>query len=242
MSAEGFVRRRDGSYEALVRIGDEARLWPLLRAASRDYAGFDVEPLPGGRGGTVRIVVDGVPYVVRAGLRGGFVARLVRSLYFGRRPRVFTEVETTAALRERGAPIVEAPGAAVSWVAPLLYRSWLVTRWIPDASTLWEWLAGGHTSNDRAILLRAAGAAVRALHRAGARHPDLNLNNILVQATDGTPSVWLLDLDGVRLVDTVVDGGADLARLRRSARKLDPQGLRVRDADLELLERGYQEA
>lgn len=226
----------------LVRLGDEARLWPMLRAAPRDYAGFDVQPLPGGRGGSVRVVVDGVAYVVRAGLRGGFVARLVRSLYFGCHPRVFEEVESTAALRERGAPIVEAPAAAVFWVAPLLYRSWLVTRWVPDASTLWEWLAGGHSSDERASLLRAAGAAVRALHRAGARHPDLNLNNILVQTTNGAPAVWLLDLDGVRLAGAAIDGRTDLARLRRSARKLDPQGQRVGDADLDLIERGYQEA
>ena len=231
--------RRDGRFEARLQHEWAEQLWPLLRSAPADYAGFAAEPLQGGRGGTVTVRVAGERFVVRAGRRGGLPGRLVTSMYWGRHPRVFEELDATLTLRNSGAPIVDACAAGVEWLAPWVYRSWLVTRWVANSSTLWEWLQQPHPDAERRAVLHRVGVAVHALHQAGARHPDLNLNNILVQHDAEEMRVWLLDLDGVRRAWRVVEGRGDLARLRRSARKLDPSAAILSDADLQMIDEGY---
>lgn len=240
MSAARLDSLHDGRFEARVQSGLRDRLLPLLKSAPFGYGGFAVAPLPGGRGASVLVEVDGERYVVRGGRRGGLPGRFVASLYCGRHPRVFDELVTTEELRQRGAPVVEVCAAAVYWVAPLLYRSWLVTRWLPGVHTLWQWSQQARDSVERSAMFTAVGRAVRRLHDAGACHPDLNLDNILVRVVDSLPVVWLLDLDGVHLTSAPIDGQADRARLRRSARKLDPHGATLVDADFRALDLGYE--
>lgn len=239
-AVEGFTRSREGRLEILVR--DELRdvLLPLLQRTPT-FAGYDVAPVSGGRGGTVRVRIDGGDYAIRAGRRGGLPAMLVRSLYFGREPRPFDELMVTETLRCRGVPVVEACAAAAYWVAPRSYRSWLVSRWLPQSETLWECLQRVRDASRRSAVIATTGRAVRVLHRAGAEHPDLNMNNILVVGADVEASVRLLDFDRAQLRSTPVDGVANLRRLRRSARKLDPLGEVVSDAELDRLERACLE-
>ena len=236
LSVAHFEHVRDGRLEVLVRAELRAKLLPLLRAAGDDFADAAVVRVPGGRGATVAVRAEGEHFAIRAGRRGGLPGRLVSSLYFGFDPRPFREIAVTAELHKHGVPVVEPCAAAVRWVLPGVYRSWLVTRWVEDARTLWAWAAFERDRMRRESVFVAIGRALLALHDAGATHPDLNLNNILVRERDGRPEILLLDFDRARPPTASVDGAADFGRLRRSARKLDPAGVVVAAAELDLIE------
>ncbi|MFI5397368.1 MAG: lipopolysaccharide kinase InaA family protein [Candidatus Binatia bacterium] len=237
---DGFERVREDRTWVLVR--SDAREWlvPLLMKVGCGGAGYDMRILPGGRGGAVVVRIDAHEVVLRSCRRGGVPARVLRDTYFGRTPRPFRELCMLETLRRGGVPVVEGMGACVRWLAPGCYKGWIATRYIPDACTLWEWASGGVGQWQRPAVWRLVGKAIRRLHDAGARHPDLNLHNVLLCPGTEAPTVLLVDFDrpqwsGFRGPD------ADLARLRRSARKLDPQGSRVTPADLGDLLVGYRE-
>ncbi len=119
--------------------------------------------------------------------------------------RPFRELALSFALRRIGIPTPEVV-AARARKAPLWgWELDLVVRRVPDATDLGMWLARVRRGEvDRRKLrpvLREAGRTVRALHLAGCLHADLNPNNLLVELRpDGTPRVWVLDLDGSRLL------------------------------------------
>jgi len=216
----------------------------LLRAADAGWVGYVTRDLAGGRGGTLLVGEGACSAVVRAYRRGGFPARLCHDTYFGWDPRPFRELCVTEALRQRGAPVVEVYGAAVRWLGLGRYKGWLATRYLAGACTAWECLRSAATADERALLLQRIGYATRRLHDSGGRHPDLNLNNILISATGATsspPDVVFIDFDRARRSASYRAPVADLARLRRSARKLDPDGRRMTPADLDRLETAYRE-
>lgn len=232
---------RCGRTSLLVR--SESRHWlvPLLLSAGH-AAGAAVRELGGGRGGATAVTTPEGEVVLRPCRRGGLPARFLRETYFGWRPRPFRELRTLAWLRARGVPAVEPLGAVVRWVAPGCYRGWLVTRYESDARTLWEWTATGAGDSERAAVWRQVGASIRRLHRARAAHPDLNVRNILLCIGPRDTRVVFVDFDRPSLSAWCHGQGADLRRLRRSARKLDPDGSRITESDLEYLRRGYEAA
>ena len=240
----GFARVRSGAWTLVV--ADETREWmvPLLLAAETGWRGYGSEPLAGGRGGAC--VLRGAPrvVVVRPYRRGGLPARCVRDTYFGWTPRPFRELRVTEALRRRGAPVPPVLAGAVHWRAPACYRAWLVTEYVPDSQNLWQW-ATHHAGAANAHVFAAVGRAIRCLHEAGGRHPDLNLHNILLcPSAHGTdvPRVLFLDFDRARLDPSRLrPATAELDRLTRSARKLDPTGQCVTGADLRALRAAYAE-
>ncbi len=226
----------------LVRRDAQSWLIDLLLAAQHGWAGYRTRPIGSGRGGAVVVTVREHEVVVRHGRRGGLPARLLDDVYFGVRPRPFVELRVTETLRQRGAPVIQPLGAVAHWVFPGVYRSWLATVYVPGSRTLWQWAQENPAALQREETLARAGAAVRRLHAAGARHPDLNLNNILVceAGPAGRAELLLVDFDRAQLAaPSLRTALADLARLRRSARKLDPEGVTVTDADLGRLEKGY---
>lgn len=236
----GFERVQQGRASLLVRADARDWLVPLLMSAvcgSGEYGGSALE---GGRGGARVVRVRGHELVLRSCRRGGMPGRVLRDTYFGCLPRPFCEVSTLQALRRRGVPVVEPLGACVQWLVPGCYRGWVVTRYIRDARTLWDWAAGGVGGASRVLVWRLVGKAIRRLHDAGARHPDLNLRNILVCPGEDVPQVVLVDFDRPRLSGWRAAVG-DLARLERSARKLDPHGNAVTAEDLRQLRAAYGE-
>jgi 3-deoxy-D-manno-octulosonic acid kinase len=239
----GFEWVRDDSTTLLVRSDLRAWIVPLLRAAGADWAGYTTRRLVAGRGGTTLVQGGGHAAVVRQYRRGGLPARLWHDTYFGVHARPFRELRVTEALRQRGAPVVEVYGASVRWIAPACYRGWLATRYVAGARSFWEWASSAVSAEERAKVLRRVGVAARRLHDSGGRHPDLNLNNILLRApadASAEPEVLFIDFDRARATAAFCrPPRADLARLRRSARKLDPQGRQVTAADLECLEAAY---
>jgi hypothetical protein len=134
------------------------------------------------------------------------------------------ELEVTARLRARGAPVVK----------PVLVVGRRIRGfWRADLGTVHE--EGSvdgetflRTAPGRARRLgaaRAAGRAVRQLHDAGGRHADLHIGNLLVLERQSEMEVLVIDLDRARVVAelTPTRRMAELMRLYRSLlkRRLD---------------------
>lgn len=240
----GFEWVHDGHRVLLVRADVRDWLVALLRAADERWAGYETRALSGGRGGVTVVRAAGHDVVVRRYHRGGLPAWVLRDTYFGRSPRPFRELCVTEELRRRGAPVIEVYGASVHWLLPACYKGALATRYMEQARTLWEWLRDADGVAVRAAAFAAVGRAIRRLHDAGGRHPDLNLNNILIGAVaDGlVPVVRFIDFDRARAAPPAHHTPeVDLARLERSARKLDPTARVVTAADLDVLHAAYRE-
>jgi 3-deoxy-D-manno-octulosonic acid kinase len=236
----GFERVRRGRAALLVRSDAQDWLVPLLMSAICGSGEYSGRALEGGRGGAHVVRVGDHELVLRSCRRGGMPGRVLRDTYFGCVPRPFREVSTLEVLRHRGVPVVEPLGACVQWLAPGCYRGWIVTRYIRNACTLWDWASGGAAGASRVSVWSLVGKAIRRLHDAGAGHPDLNLRNILVCPGEAVPEVVFVDFDRPRLSGRHAAAG-DLARLERSVRKLDPHGNAVTAADLRQLRAAYGE-
>jgi 3-deoxy-D-manno-octulosonic acid kinase len=177
--------------------------------------------------GTVRFTeVAGERAAVRHYWRGGLIGRFVRDLFFDPR-RPFRELDLYDEALAAHVPTLE-PLGAVARRTGLFWRFDLVTRAVDGAADLGalfaSGLAGAPPARRRAVL-RAAAAAVRALHEAGIEHADLNLRNLLAvePKEGGAPAVLVIDLDRARRRGAPLPERARLAnllRLYRSARKL----------------------
>ena len=160
--------------------------------------------------------------------------------YFGRRRRPFAEFWALAEARRRGLPVPE-PLAAVVERGRWTYRGVLVTAEVPGAVPLPEFLAAGAAPDAAAAL----GRRLREIHDAGLLHPDLHLGNVLVLPLAHGVDVAFVDLDRARLSERPLGAAArrrGLARLRRSARKIDPAGRLVPEAWLRAVEDAYETA
>jgi 3-deoxy-D-manno-octulosonic acid kinase len=234
----GYTALGRGARRAVIRDDLVPVLGPWLLAAQ-----FGPPPgataIDGGRGAAFRVPVgDGQSGVVRFGRRGGFVARFVREAYAGLRPRPWRELSVTVAARGRGAPVPEVlAGCVHGW---LVYRSAIVTVEVAEATTAMAALTASSDGPARCAVARRAGVAVARLHDAGVAHADLNLTNVLVSPQ----TCAIVDLDRARLAAGRLGRRArarSLRRLRRSARRLDPQG-RVVGADVvRAFHEGYRE-
>ncbi|MBI4515271.1 MAG: hypothetical protein HY699_05575 [Deltaproteobacteria bacterium] len=219
----GFVLSREGRWLAAVRAESAGAVLPLLRHWAAGALPPPVRRLSGGRGGVgVYQLAADLAAVVRSYRRGGWVARCNRDIYCGWRPRPLRELAVTEALRARGVPTVEILGAAVRWVVPGCYRGVMVSREVPGAHNLWEYLCAAAPA-ERSGACAAAASVTRQLHDAGVIHPDLNLQNYLVRRLAGGVEVRIIDLDRARLQPvSAAQRRAAAARLRRSVRRLDP--------------------
>jgi predicted Ser/Thr protein kinase len=115
-------------------------------------------------------------------------------------------------------------------------RSDVATREVVGGKDLGDVLARAGDGEARTKALGATAELLRALERAGARHPDLNVTNVLIVATDGLPPrALVLDVDRVVFGERgdVRIGAANVRRLLRSARKLRANG-RITISDEEL--------
>lgn len=184
-----------------------------------------VAPLPGG----------GPRVVVRRSRHGGLFAPLTGDLFLPP-TRAARELETAQRLAELGIPTPQVVAVAIYRAGPLLRRSDVVTREVPDARDLGEALRQrtGHRE-----LWAAAARLIAALTKGGVRHPDLNVKNILLTATPECGlRAKLLDVDRVvfgRSCDPAI-ARANLDRLERSARKWrDRERAPVDDRDLDWL-------
>jgi 3-deoxy-D-manno-octulosonic acid kinase len=159
-------------------------------------------------------------------------------------PRPFRELALTEAARRRGVPTVEVLAAIVESVAGPVYRGWLVTRRLQGARDLWA-AAQAEVPDAKRADWEAAARAVRAMHRCGVDHRDLNLKNILVRSENGSARGYIIDFDKSRLYPGEVlppRAKNNLDRLERSINKLDPGRRHITAADWDLFLRVYREA
>ena len=185
---------------------------------------------------------DGGVALIRPYRHGGVLRRLTRDRFVSRPPRPFVELAVTAAARDRGVATVEVLAALVAWGPGPWYRGWLVTRELEGARNLWDALQEGLPDEEKQSLLRHVGRSLRLMHTSGIEHRDLNLRNLLVRGGAPDQEVHVIDFDKARLFPGPAPAARarrNLGRLRRSARKLDPDGVRLRRADWDCLLDAY---
>lgn len=228
---EGFVVLREG---IVVRRGHEQEIDAFLDAAPADRAAPAADPaadaVAGGRGTTRRIALrDGGAAFVRRYVHGGLLGELLGDRYWQRPPRPLGELIATEAARRAGVAAPEVLAAIVQPASPggLLYRGVLVTRALDGRRALADALRAAADDGARRAWIACAVRAVRRLHAAGVRHPDLNVANVLVGTAPETDAA-LIDFDRARVGDGPVGAlGVALARRRlsRSIAKLGLPGL-----------------
>jgi 3-deoxy-D-manno-octulosonic acid kinase len=177
--------------------------------------------LSGGREAHAVVVLPtGKRAVVRRYRRGGLMARVNHTRYFGGN-RAYDELRATERARAGGVRTARLI-AAVENPRTVGYTAMLASLLIPGAEDAAAWLESAGAER-RPAMLREAGRQLALMHAAGVAHPDVNLRNLLVTEGEAGVEVWILDFD-----KAVVHAGpvpvarrvADLRRLARSARKL----------------------
>ena len=196
-----------------------------------------------GRGVAYAVELPGCgAIVVRHSRHGGLLAPLTRDLFLPP-TRAPDELATSLRLRDAGVPTPD----VVAWLTypagPIFRRADVATRLVAAGRDLADALAApDRARGPDAPWIAATGALLRALARAGARHPDLNIKNVLLappsDAPDAPPIAWVLDVDVVRFDDA---GGAAVAaanweRFARSMAKWQRvHGLSIDDAEVRAL-------
>jgi hypothetical protein len=187
-----------------------------------------------------RLKLEGGPDLfARRARRGGLMRFISNDLYFGFYPRPVCELAIAAEAQRRGIPVAEPVGALVEWVAPVLYRGLFLTRALPGM-TLWDFVRTDDDPNVRVHVFEEVRHAIDTMHRLGLCHTDLNLHNLFITHSRESLVAIILDLDKARLFRLTVPTRLrrrSFARLRRSVRKLDPEGRYVDDDALASLVR-----
>jgi hypothetical protein len=251
----GYTRVRAAGADAVCLVGAAAGVAAALAAHRTLYAYAATHPARRALQGrapayAVPLPDDAGDVVVRHAWHGGLLRRLTRDLY-APPTRAPGELRTSVQLRAAG---VRTPAvvAYARYPAPLgLRRVDVATRLVPGARDLAAVLLPDATGDGGADLLRAGwleatAALLGALARAGARHPDLNLKNVLLAADApsaapasaapasaapagaGAVRAWVLDVD-VAVLPSAASGpsaaearaalAANYRRLRRSLEK-----------------------
>lgn len=176
--------------------------------------------------------------VIRHNMRGGFMAKLSRDVFF-LPTRGIRELVTSLRLRALGVSTPEVLAYVSYPTAWAFRRTDIATREIPNGHDLSVVLAKVTDHPHRTMVLDAIAKLLRALTHAGAHHQDLNLKNILMTAGEGEGlDAHLLDVDRVQFHSpgSPLVAKANLDRLIRSLRKWrDTQGLPFSAEDEEYL-------
>ena len=228
---EGYLALRQGTARAVVRSDAADAVRRALDGSTlHDFAArHPARREFRGRGVAFAIPLrDGLPVVVRHNIHGGLLAPLTGDRFLAptRAPR---ELDVSLKLAAAG---VATPAVVAIIRYPAggpLERSDVATAEIPDAADLAAVLAGDASLHDAAA--QATGALLASLARAGAHHGDLNIKNVLLQATDGGFRAFVLDVDRVtfrsRKPGTVM--ARNWRRFARSARKWRAAGVAALD-------------
>jgi len=237
-------------YERLIRPGVEtvARATltgPVGQALSAgslyDYAAHHPEARPlHGRGVAWAVPLpDGATrVVVRRSRHGGLLAPLTGEIFLSP-TRAPHELEVSLRLSREGIPTPEVVAYSTYEVAPFLRRADVATREIPNARDLAASLERDRDPGAMRDTVRVVAKLLARMAVAGARHPDLNVRNVLIARDDnGHREAWLLDVDRVWF-DTPRHPRvreANLSRFARSARKLrEHEGFPLGDGEMALL-------
>ncbi len=177
--------------------------------------------------------------VLRHYRRGGWMAPLLGDRYVRlglAQSRAWREWRLLAQLSQQGLPVPQ-PLAAHVQTTGIFYRANILTRLIPHARPLSEWLSVQSFDSE---IWQTIGQTIRRFHLAGACHADLNAHNILI---DEANQVFIIDFDkgDIRSAQDTWQK-ANLQRLQRSLQKLRGlhDGFNFKDANWHVLMDGYQ--
>lgn len=237
-------------YVALSEPGVEgaalATLEVPLRAALAegtfyDFAEHHAQATPfTGRGLAYAVPLSsGDRVVVRRSRHGGLLGTIRDDRFLGatRAPR---ELEMSLTLRRLGVSTPEIVAYATYPAGPMFRRGDVVSREVPRSRDLAAALAALSRGDSKRVLLEATGQLLASMSLAGARHPDLNIKNVLLADNDfGGIEAYVLDVDRVWLDKKgalpVLE--ANLRRFSRSALKWRRlHGLPIEEADLLAIE------
>ncbi|MDQ3809893.1 MAG: hypothetical protein M3336_06335 [Chloroflexota bacterium] len=221
----GYVRLLVGHTHVVA----PARLIPTLREALRDGSLYDYATHhPQARPLTGRGIAYAVPLpdgctnvVVRRSRHGGLLAPMTGDRFLGatRAPR---ELKAALRLAALGVPTPEVLAYATYPAGSWFRRADVLTREVPNASDLAAALVEATEESAKRELLQATAELLARLTAAGARHPDLNIKNVLIaRDTDSDPEGFVLDVDRVwfDIPGNPRVTAANLRRFSRSARK-----------------------
>lgn len=181
----------------------------------------DARPLAGrGVAYAVALPANAARVVVRRSRHGGLLAALTGDR-FTAPTRAPYELDTSLRLTALGVRTPEVVAFA-TYPAGAFRRADVVTREVPGSVDLARVLAEPMPEDRRRTVLAAVAQLLADLTIAGARHPDLNIKNILLQrSATGELVAYVLDVDRIwfdrpgsaRVTER------NIARLSRSARK-----------------------
>jgi hypothetical protein len=227
----GYVAYSDKGAEGALLASLEAPLRSAIAGGS--FYGY-AEHHPQARTFTGRGVAYAVPLpegaadvVIRRSRHGGMLAAFTGDKFFGA-TRAPKELEISLTLQRRGVPTPEVVAYASYPADALRRRADVVTREVPRSRDLLAALIGADLARKQA----AAAATGLLLHRmslASARHPDLNIKNILLaDAPDGAFEAYVLDVDRVWF-DAPGSVRATLANWRRFSRSVQKHRAEIGD-------------
>jgi len=157
---------------------------------------------------------------------GGLFAPLLGGAFLGA-GRARRELEVTAELRARGAPVPRPVLALASRIRGPLWRASLATVFEESAQDAVAFLSAAPPREEVLRACEAAGAAVRRFHDAGGHHPDLHVKNLLVRVGTTHPEVLVIDLDRAQAA-APPEPAERMAELMRLLRSLIKRGLEGR--------------
>jgi 3-deoxy-D-manno-octulosonic acid kinase len=170
---------------------------------------------------------NGERALIRSYRHGGVFRAFTGQMFFTWPPRPFRELTITEELRRRGILTVEVYAACVRRIFGPFYRGYLVTKELHGAQDLWAAFQSDFIYRAGLLpTLKAVAVSLRALHRHGVYHWDLNLKNILVRLEPTGVRGYIIDFDKAKLFlgdlpPPMVKKNLD--RLLRSVCKLDPE-------------------
>ncbi|MFT5549927.1 MAG: 3-deoxy-D-manno-octulosonic acid kinase [Gammaproteobacteria bacterium] len=196
------------------------------------------ERIDGGRGGSVKILIDGQVAILRQYLRGGLIARFLTDqyLWLGKsKTRPWQEWSILNLAIEAALPVPKPLGIRVIRTG-FYYRASLMTDFFEDTETLAESLS--HNSLAQEAWFRL-GRLLKQFQEKGFRHADLNANNILM---NDKGEFFLIDFDQAKMMAALGDWQwKPLYRLQRSLDKINrARPLHYGDDDWQALMDGYQ--
>jgi hypothetical protein len=236
----GYERLADGAIDA-VGLSDLAE--PLRRALEAgsfyEYAAHHPEArILEGRGiaYAVPLPESTVQVVVRRSRHGGIFAPITGERFLGR-TRAPRELETALRLERNGVATPRVIAYATYPDSALTRRADVLTAEVEGARDLAAEIMAANGGALGEELITAVAALIASMTIAGARHPDLNIKNILVTRYDGgavhaqvidVDRVWF-DQPGRPLV-----AERNLRRLTRSIQKWRRlHGLQIDDFDIQ---------
>ena len=228
-SAKCYILQHENTMHKLQAHHFDAVYW-------RNKQGCQV--VDGGRGGSIKIDIDGQAAILRQYRRGGFMRSIATDHYIWLGIKYSRPWREWTLLREActaGLPVSKPLGACV-WKSGLTYQAAIITAFIESTQTLADYL-------EQAALDRAGwyqlGVTIKNMQTLGFRHADLNANNLLI---DQNSKIYVIDFDkGCQMKKLDDWQWSVLYRLQRSLQKINKQkALYYRQDDWQALMDGYQ--